>query len=82
MDEWLSQRDKFLENVRNNPGGIQWRELEPFLRAMGFQIRKRKHFVVFHPLLETQLPIPFDRPLKATYVRRLLNMIKDLEGHE
>jgi hypothetical protein len=68
------------ERMRANPRG-DWtiRDIEAVCRAFGFRCAPPRgggsHYKVSHPSLRDILTIPNRRPVKAVYVRKLMDLI-------
>lgn len=80
----MSTADKTLERMRRNPAG-DWRieDLRVVAERHGCVVRKPKsgsHWYFTHPAWRDELSVPFARPIKAVYVRRLVQLLDDLEG--
>ena len=80
----VRERGKRLEAMRANPGG-DWRvsDVEAVCRDHGLRCsppRGGSHFKVAHPALPEMLSIPFARPIKQVYIRRLVAMIDAVES--
>jgi predicted RNA binding protein YcfA (HicA-like mRNA interferase family) len=76
----VSKKAKRLEAMRNNPQDWTIAELVGIATAMGFDVRqggKGSHMVFTSPLGMTQT-IPAHRPVKAIYIKLLLEMIDAL----
>jgi hypothetical protein len=71
---------KLLEQMRNNPRG-DWtiRDVETVCRQHGANCRPPRgggsHYTVSHRAMPSILTIPFKRPIKAVYIRRLVDFI-------
>jgi hypothetical protein len=78
-----AQRAKRLEAMRANPRG-DWRisDIEAVCRDWGLGCsapRSGSHFKITHPDLPDMLSIPFARPIKPVYIRKLIAMVAALE---
>jgi predicted RNA binding protein YcfA (HicA-like mRNA interferase family) len=73
------RRDKLLEKMRNNPLN-DWRiaHVETLANRYGFSINRPKgggsHVTLRHDS-ESKLTIPDHSPIRAVYIRQLVNLI-------
>ena len=71
---------KRLEEMRTNPRG-DWRiaDVEAVCREHGVMCEPPRgggsHYKVGHSLVEAKLTIPYKRPIKPVYIRRLVELI-------
>lgn len=69
-----------LEDMRRNPRG-DWRigDVEALCREFGILCEPARgggsHYKVAHPRMAEKLAIPFKRPIKAVYIRRLVAFV-------
>lgn len=69
-----------LENMRNNPRG-DWRieDVEAVCRERGILCSAPRgggsHYKVAHPRMAEKLTIPYKRPIKPVYIRKLVTFI-------
>jgi hypothetical protein len=76
---------KRLAAMRQNPRA-DWTmaDVEAVCREHGVRCEPSRggssHFKVFHPALAAKLTIPFRRPVKPVYIRKLVELIDALEG--
>ena len=75
----MADDDKRLERMRANPKGY-WRiqDVEAVCRANGVNFsppKKSSHSKVSHPSMRQILTVPFDRPIKPVYIKKLVNFI-------
>jgi hypothetical protein len=73
------QDDKRLEGMRNNTRG-DWTiaDVEALCRSYGISYRppnKGSHAKVSHPSQAEILTIPFARPIKPVYIKRLVKLV-------
>lgn len=74
---------KRLEAMRASPSS-DWRmtDVEAVCRDHGLDCRPPRgggsHYKVSHPALPEILTIPFARPIKAVYIRKLVQMVDAL----
>jgi hypothetical protein len=75
----MNKRNKLLQRLRNNPKNVSFDQLRSLLEAYGIildRVRGSHHiFVVQIGDTEVNLPIPFHRPLKSTYIKKALALI-------
>lgn len=82
----MAQAEKRLEDMRSNPKG-DWTidDVRVVCNGHGVELRSPKgssHYKVTHESQRDILTIPYDRPIKPVYIRRLVEFIdavKDLE---
>ena len=78
---------KRLEDMRNNPRG-DWRieDVEAVCREYGVLCSAPRgggsHYKVAHPRMVEKLTIPYKRPIKPVYVRRLVAFIDALSANQ
>jgi len=71
---------KRLEEMRNNPRG-DWRieDVEAVCREYGIQRAPARgggsHYKVAHPRMSDKLTIPYKRPIKPVYIRKLVAFV-------
>jgi predicted RNA binding protein YcfA (HicA-like mRNA interferase family) len=73
----VSKKQKRLEAMRNNPRDWSIDDLISIATSLGFEVRqggKGSHVVFTSPFGATQT-VPAKRPVKAIYVKLLLDMI-------
>jgi hypothetical protein len=76
-----------LEAMRRNPAG-NWTiaDVIALCREFGVLCEAARgggsHYKVAHPAVAEKLTIPFKRPIKAIYIRRLVAFIDQLEPSE
>lgn len=68
-----------LEAMRANPKG-NWRiqDVEAVCAAFGLRCsppRGGSHYKIAHPAIPEMLSIPFARPIKFVYIRKLVQMV-------
>ncbi len=78
----MTQRDKLLRRIRNNPKDVTFHDLRQLLELFGFQLHtstgshhtfKRKGAGG-----TLRITIPYKRRVKVSYVRRVLAMIDEI----
>lgn len=76
--------DKILARIINNPRDVEFKLLDRLLKKHGFKRRQpgkgSSHYTYYHHELEDILTIPYDRPLKAVYVKKAIAAIQKLKG--
>jgi len=83
----MSKADKLLQRMRHNPAG-DWsiRDVERLCKAMGWACLPPtgggSHWKVSVPGHEAILTIPAKRPIKPVYIRKLLELAKDVGDGE
>ena len=71
---------KRLEEMRNNPRG-DWRieDVEAVCRENGIFCSAARgggsHYKVAHPRMTEKLTIPYKRPIKPVYIRKLVTFV-------
>jgi hypothetical protein len=74
----MTQREKLLQRLRNNPDNVSFDTLASLLQAYGFVLRTGgggSHFVFIHSGC-SPLVVPFARPVGRVYVKRALDLIE------
>lgn len=76
----MSRRDKLIERMRNNPRDVKFEQLRSLLLYHCFAERCNgtSHYIFTHPGTDP-IPIPYNRPVKAIYVIRVLRAIDDIK---
>jgi hypothetical protein len=76
--------DKILARIINNPRDVEFKLLDRLLKKHGFKCRQpgkgSSHYTYYHHELEDILTIPYDRPVKAVYVKKAIAAIQKLKG--
>lgn len=77
----MSRHEKLLEKIRNNPKNISFETIDNILTRVGFIKRGTggSHFIYTHPKLEQPINIPYNKPIKAIYIKRAISAIEELE---
>lgn len=78
----MARYDKRLEGMRNNPKS-DWKieDVEALCRSFGIEYNrpnKGSHAKVSDPLVAEILTIPFARPIKAVYIKKLVTFVDDV----
>ncbi|BCX79254.1 type II toxin-antitoxin system HicA family toxin [Campylobacter sp. 19-13652] len=73
----MSQKDKLLEKIKNNPKNASLETIKSLLLAHGWHLRsvKGSHHT-FKNTNGAQLTIPYNKPVKICYVKLVLEAIK------
>ncbi|PAF47155.1 hypothetical protein BKH46_05465 [Helicobacter sp. 12S02634-8] len=71
----MSSKDKALKNMKNNPKNISFEELKKVLEQNGFVLDRIKgsHHTFYRG--NQTLTIPYNKPIKAIYVKLVLSAI-------
>lgn len=75
--------NKTLDQMRRNPQG-NWkiRDVEMLCRAFGINCEPSRsgssHYKVSHPQIAEILTVPFKRPIKPVYIRKLVAFVDDV----
>ena len=81
----MSKIQKLYERMKNNPHG-DWRieDVEKLASAYGFSWNEGKgsHKNFYHQNLPHILTIPCKRPIKPLYIKKLLELIEQIEGQK
>lgn len=77
----MSQFEKTLASMRNNPKGWALSDLQKIARRYGFEWDEGKgsHGSFRHKELRDIITIPYNKPIKPYYVKKLLNAIEEIE---
>ncbi|NPV53550.1 MAG: type II toxin-antitoxin system HicA family toxin [Firmicutes bacterium] len=78
---------KLYAKIVNNPKDVRFEDLDKILKKYGFECRQpskgSSHYNYYHPRLPDILTIPYARPIKAIYVKQVIEAIGKLrEGSE
>lgn len=73
----MSQREKLIAKMRNNPDGWDMETLLSLARHYGLKVRMNdgSHHIFVRQDGKT-LPVPFKRPIKAIYVKKFLKLLE------
>lgn len=74
----MAKRDKLLERMRDNPKDWSVSDVETL--CSGFDIacnapKRGSHYGVSDPTQEAILTVPFDRPIKQVYIKKLVAFV-------
>ena len=78
----VTQADKILERMRNNPRDWRIESLETVAKRFGIVVRKPpgSHVVFQHDASVLEVSVPGHRPIKPVYVKQFLALIDDLRS--
>ena len=79
----MSQKAKLLAAMKANPRG-DWTisDVQSVCAMHGIACRspsRGSHFTLSHPTIAGHLTVPSRRPIKAVYIRLLIDMVEGLE---
>lgn len=79
----MARRTKLYAAMKSNPQG-DWTiaNVASLSRAFGISCEaptRGSHYMLSHPQVSGKLPIPARKPIKAVYIRLLIDMIDSLE---
>lgn len=78
----MTQREKVLEKIRNNPNDVPFETLHSLLTYYGFIHRRGKGshngYVHSEYSVITPLTIPYRQPVKVFYVKQAIERIDDV----
>ncbi|MFZ5899546.1 MAG: hypothetical protein ACOYU7_10380 [Bacillota bacterium] len=83
----MTKLRKLYASIVKNPKDVDFEDLDRILRQYGF-IRRQpgkgsSHYTYHHPGLVDILTVPYNRPVKAIYVRQAIAAIERLrEGSD
>lgn len=72
----MSNADKILEKMRNNPNGWGIESLKVVAHAIEWQQQGTSH-VVFIRYDGRTLPVPAKRPIKPIYIKKFVNLVME-----
>ena len=79
----LSRRQKRRNKIARNPKNVRFEDLRYLLEDYNFVLKRTKGshhtFVGFIGDEKVAIVIPFHRPLKETYVKKVLSYIDEIE---
>ena len=74
----MSQIEKLIEKMRNQPNGIRPEEADRVLNAFGYRLdRQRCSHMHYINKFGDVLTIPNKNPIRAVYVKDILSRIED-----
>ncbi len=78
----MSKRQKRLQRIRQNPKNVSLDDLRSVLEDYGFEYQRTvgSHYTFSYMLSgETKIfVVPFERPVKAIYVKRAIKLIDQI----
>jgi predicted RNA binding protein YcfA (HicA-like mRNA interferase family) len=77
----MSQKEKLLHAIRNNPTNVRFEDVRKILESIGYTAINRggSHYVFTKKGCET-LTIPYKRPVKVVYVKHVIKLIEEHEN--
>ena len=78
----MTQADKNLEDMRNNPRDWRIEALISVAVKYGIEIRNHggSHHVFSYPGVELVVTVPAHRPIKPIYVRQFVTLLEHAKG--
>lgn len=78
----MTQTDKLLERMRNNPRDWPIESLEMVAKRFGIVVRKPPgvHIVFQHEASALEVSVPAHRPIKPVYIKQFLALIDDIRS--
>lgn len=81
-----NQRQKRRRKITKNPKNVRFEDLRRLLEDYDFELKRTKgshhSFVGYIGSEKTTIVIPFHRPLKEIYVKRVLSILDEIESLE
>ena len=79
----MAKKDKLLEKMRQNPKDWSGSDVETLCN--GFDIackapKRGSHYGVSDPTQEAILTVPFDRPIKQVYIKKLVEFVDAVQS--
>ena len=73
----MSRKDKLLFSIKNNPKNVNFEDLKKLLEDKGYKAENTggSHWVFRKKDCES-ITIPYKRPVKAIYVKRVLMILE------
>lgn len=73
----MSQKEKLLEAMKNNPKNISFNDIKKLLEDNGYEAHNNgsSHFV-FRKDGYGHIVIPYHKPIKAIYVKQVLEILE------
>lgn len=79
----MTKRDKKYQRNFNNPKDVSFQDIDRLLRDNGFECHQpsggSSHYIYRHQQLHDKLTIPYNRPIKAIYIKQALMAIESLK---
>ncbi|TQR31803.1 hypothetical protein DMB92_05290 [Campylobacter sp. MIT 99-7217] len=74
----MSKKEKLLKELKNNPYNVRFEVIKNLLESYGYEsFNKGSSHFQFRKAGKELITIPFNRPLKAIYVKIVLKAIKE-----
>lgn len=75
----MGKRNKLLASIKRNPKNVAFEDIDLLLKYYGCSVRQKgrgsSHYIYTHPAVPNMIVIPRDKPIKAIYAKRALEMI-------
>ncbi len=80
----MSQADKQLEAMRNNPRDWRIETLISLAVKYGIEIRNHggSHHIFSSPKIDLAISVPARRPIKPVYIRQFLSLVDQVKGKQ
>jgi predicted RNA binding protein YcfA (HicA-like mRNA interferase family) len=80
----MSQTDKHLEAMRNNPRDWRIETLISIAVKYGIEVRNHggSHHVFSSPGIDLAVTIPAHRPIKPVYIRQFVSLLEQVKGKQ
>lgn len=72
----ISQKEKLIQTIKNNPDDVSFEELHKYLTMHGATYREGKGSHRVYHLNGERLPIPRQKPLKGIYVKLAISLVE------
>lgn len=72
----MSQLDKLIKRIKNNPKNVKFEELQKILLHYGFKEREAKGSHQFFTKGEKAISIPKKYPVNKTYVEQVIELLE------
>lgn len=72
----MSKKDKLLKAMKNNPKDVPFEDIKKLLESYGYVCGS--HFVFRKEFCE-HIVIPYHKPIKAIYVKHVLEILGELQ---
>jgi hypothetical protein len=78
----MSQAEKQLAAMRNNPRDWKIEALVSIASSIGIEIRNHggSHHVFSYPGIELSVTVPAHRPIKPVYIRQFISLVDQVKG--
>lgn len=76
----MSKKSKLLANIKNNPKNIDFADIKKLLEDAGYTCSNNgsSHYV-FRKIGSQHITIPFAKPIKAIYIKQVLEILEAQE---